>query len=123
MERLCLADCICSYCLHAWKSDCLYGHCYDDLRAKEEPREKTTGEHWTLWSQCEEPGEQDHWCRGGFYRPADECEQFVQYEGVTFENCIRCNPIVYQDGDRRCPLMPCDRCISQNTKVLEERIG
>ena len=109
------SDC-CMKCLYWWSSRCPHGGCYDDLRAKINPREKATGEHWTFWSRCEEPGEQDHWCRGGMHYPVkieDVCKSYVNYEGQTVKKCLYANVSVFQDGYIGCSIvhtMGCEEC-------------
>ena len=111
-------SCICQFCLYWWSMRCPFGECYDDHRAKTEPREAKTGEHWSGWSHCELPGEQDHWCRGGNFRPSEECEHFMQYDGQKIVDCVRGVYSEFQDGYKICSMMPCERCI----KMLAEKI-
>lgn len=113
-------ECVCTFCMHWWKCDCPYGTCYDDHRAEIRPREKETGIHRTGWSNCERPGEQDHWCRGGIFYPSEDCEKFEQYEGQTIVQCHRANYSEFQDGSRRCAMFDengtCSRCLSELSK-------
>ena len=118
------AEC-CMKCLYWWSGRCPYGGCYDDHRAKAEPREKITGEHWTLWSHCEYPGEQDHWCRGGYLREANveaECPHYIRYEGQIIKECLYASVGVFQDGYIQCTLndqVGCQVCYDRWEKEQE----
>lgn len=119
------SDC-CMKCLYWWSARCPYGGCYDDLRAKTTPRKKVTGEHWTFWSRCEDPGEQDHWCRGGMLHPVDvekECPQFIAYTDQIIKHCLEMNVSVFQDGYIRCGIVDmvgCERCYEEFLRKQEE---
>ena len=107
--------CICRKCLYYQSDRCIYGFCYDDKRAQENPYDKAHSERppRTAWSDWNKPGEQAHWCRGGIFYPVFQCDHFVRYAGIKFEPCIRCNVVVYQDGYRYCPLVDnigCKEC-------------
>lgn len=112
------SPCICDQCLYWWSSRCPYGRCFDDERARTEPYDKAHPEKsprtgWTIWNR---PGEQAHWCRGGFFYPARYCEKFVKYEGSVIEECVDCPIQVFQDGYIICSLkeiMGCEACIGR----------
>jgi len=110
-------ECICSQCLHWWKHDCPHGECYDDLRAKENPFIKAhNGQIRQLWSNWNNPGEQDHWCRGGSTYPTTECADYVHYEGQKVQTCLKANVSVFQDGSIQCSLVEnygCDKCYAE----------
>lgn len=119
------SSCACNNCLYWWSARCPYGGCYDDLRAKENPYDKShPGKPpRTLWSDWNKPGEQAHWCRGGTFYPEHFCERFVKYEGSSIEECVGCNIQVFQDGYVSCAIkdtMGCEACIDR--KQMEERI-
>lgn len=109
----------CMKCLYWWEGRCKHGGCYDDFMAKHYPREKLTGEHWTGWSRCEDPGEQNHWCRSGRYLHLDVtklCPDYVKYEGQMVKQCLYAPVSVFQDGYISCTLndsVGCDWCYRQ----------
>lgn len=113
-------DCLCYYCLRYWQGrDCPYGGCFDDFRAVNDSYINHHPERH-LWSLSHAPGEQEHWCRGGSFYPAVDCDHFIEYEGQTIEQCVRANIQVFQDGTRNCCMMvngSCERCLRE----LEER--
>ena len=116
------SDCDCYTCLHYRSGRCA---CYDDIRSKIRPREKETGEHWTGWSKCEEPGEQDHWCRGGILTPQHgKCQKYVRVdeEKIIVQDCLKAVIIKYQDGYIRCSLLEnlgCEKCYREWEKRNE----
>ena len=109
------SECICRFCLMWWSGRCKYGKCYDDRRAFLDPYTDHHPERH-LWSKSHEPGEQDHWCRGGSLYVAEDCEHFVQYEGQKIEQCHKASISVFQDGYRTCSMMvngSCEICLSE----------
>ena len=121
-------DACCYGCLYWWSGRCPYGGCYDDLRARIYPREKTTGEHWSGWSNCEKPGEQDHWGRGGICHPANVetvCPSYVKYEEEKhmIRRCLYAAVSVFQDGYIDCSLvesMGCEECCRRFEQEQED---
>ena len=71
-------DCYCKTCLRWWSDRCVYGKCWDDFRAKENPYNKIFPDKppRTGWSNWNKPGEQEHWCRGGAF-DADKVGKIV----------------------------------------------
>ena len=72
------------------------------------------GELRKWWSDWDKPGEQDHWCRGGNFYPADVCYRFREYEGQHVHKCFGCNVSVFQDGFIECSMVDmigCTECI------------
>lgn len=113
------SDCLCMYCLYWWSARCPYGGCWDDWRAIHDPWK---GEIRKFWSNWNKPGEQEHWCRGGALYPADECPEFVQYDGQKIEDCHRSSIQTFQDGYRICPMMTngtCEQCLKEMTEIIE----
>lgn len=111
--------CVCSKCLYHESGRCPYGCCFDDKRARTDPYDKAHPDRppRTAWSNWDKPGEQAHWCRGGFFYPTSYCGNFVKYKGAVIEECIGCNICVFQDGYVSCSLketMGCEACISQS---------
>lgn len=114
------SDCICYSCLYYWSLRCPYDGCYDNYRAEHDPY---TAHHVgepprTQWSRWDEPGEQEHWCRGGNLYPADpgDCEHYVKYEGQQVRECLKANVSVFQDGYISCTLLDnfgCERCYEE----------
>ena len=108
-------DCICNSCLLHWSDRCPYGKCYDDNRAKDDPYDKSHPDNpprksWTRWA---EPGEQEHWCRGGSFYPVRGCREFIKYWGQEIRECIGANVQVFQDGYICCSIvdtMGCEWC-------------
>lgn len=121
------SDCCCHSCLYWWSSRCRYGGCYDDHRAKKNPYDKAFSDKpprkgWTNWKK---PGEQAHWCRGGTFYPAKECEHYTKYEGQTVEVCVQTNIAVFQDGYIICSLkesIGCETCVAQSEGREKNRI-
>ena len=65
------------------------------------------------WSDWNKPGEQAHWCRGGFTYICEKCDQYVHYEGQTIKKCLLENVGVFQDGYILCGLVDtwgCEEC-------------
>lgn len=109
-------DCICRSCLWYNSGRCPHGSCYDDYRAAFEPYNWKHGGTRTAWSLCNEPGEQEHWCRGGTFYPAEGCADFVKYNGSTVKECLKANITEYQDGFQRCSLVEnygCQKCYEE----------
>ncbi len=117
-------DCICRSCLypkssrHCPKCD---GSCYDDWRAKHNPYPYGTRKSWTDWN---EPGEQEHWCRGGAFYKAHYCDQYVPYDDdrTTWAPCLSASIATFQDGYQWCPLLEpvgCEWCYEVFQKRLE----
>ena len=111
--------CVCRKCMYWWSSRCPYGSCFDDERARTDPYDKAHADKSprTGLSNCNKPGEQAHWCRGGICYPVFYCRKFVKYEGSVIEECIGCNIQVFQDGHISCYLkdtIGCESCISEN---------
>lgn len=112
------SQCICRDCLYLWSGRCLYGECYDDRRAKENPYDKAHPDKSprTQWSDWNKPGEQAHWCRGGILYPEYFCDKYVHYEGQKIEDCVKAPISVFQDGFIDCSLkstIGCERCIEE----------
>lgn len=107
------SGCDCRKCLYFWSGRC---PCYDNIRAVEHPRKKKTGQHWTGWSNCETPGEQDHWCRGGRFTPqTGQCSKFVRYDEskTSVQECLKAVIQKFQDNYISCSLLDnfgCERC-------------
>lgn len=115
------SDCICRYCLYWWSGRCPYGECRDDWRAKCDPYK---GSRRTGWSDWDKPGEQEHWCRGGSFYPAEECEKFEEYTGQIVEQCHKAPTLVFQDGYRECSMKvngTCERCLKELAEIAEGR--
>ena len=79
----------------------------------------------TWWSRWNDPGEQEHWCRGGFFYPADpdECEHYVEYKGQYIKECLKASVGVFQDGYIKCSIINnygCERCYEEWEKEQEE---
>ena len=111
--------CLCQYCLYFWSWRCPFGQCRDDWRAIHDPRK---GEIRKTWSDWNLPLEQEHYCRGGFFVPAEECECFVQYEGQKIEQCHAAMARVFQDNFRVCSMMQngsCENCLRELTQIAE----
>ncbi|MDB8771821.1 MULTISPECIES: hypothetical protein [unclassified Ruminococcus] len=111
-------DCYCKTCLRWWSDRCVYGKCWDDFRAKENPYNKIFPDKppRTGWSNWNKPGEQDHWCRGGAFYPERKCEHYVEYTGCTIEDCIAAPIQLFQDGFLICTLkdsIGCEACIAR----------
>lgn len=111
------SDCICRKCLYWWSGRCPYGSCYDDLRAKETPYDKTHQDQpqRTGWSNWNKPREQAHWCRGGLTYITSQCDHYIRYLGQSVEECLQENVSVFQDGYIKCGTkerIGCDVCIS-----------
>lgn len=54
--------------------------------------------------------------------PADECPEFVQYDGQKIEDCHRSSIQTFQDGYRICPMMTngtCEQCLKEMTEIIE----
>lgn len=121
-------DC-CNRCMMWWSGRCPYGGCWDDHRAKISPYIRVTGETRCGWSDSQEPGEQDHWCRGGIFypvRPEMVCPSFVEYKGQTVRECIRQNVSVFQDGYILCGIVDsvgCERCYRELMEREEAEEG
>lgn len=115
------SNCICSKCLFYASGRCFYGYCFDDLRAVNNPYpllhpNEPPRRAWSNWSKI---GEQEHWCRGGIFYPSYYCDNFVKFEGMEIQECVRCNILIYQDGFVSCPLkstIGCDACIDIDAK-------
>ena len=109
------SECICYRCMYWWSGRYPNGGCFDDLRAKEDPYIKAhDGEIRSGWSRWKDPGEQDHWCRGGSFYSVNECSSFVEYEGQHVHGCFGCNVSVFQDGHIDCSLVNmigCTECM------------
>ena len=118
-------DC-CNRCLNWWTRKCPYGNCFDSWRSMHFPRIKITGEKREGWSHCDEPGEQDHWCRGGILKSVDVskvCDSFVKYEPdkTHCETCLFANVTVFQDGYIQCSLVDsigCEKCM----EIFEDQL-
>jgi len=127
-DRMSLPSCknCCRKCLYWWSSRCPHGLCYDDYRAKHDPYEKRTGHHRTSWSNCEMPGEQDHWCRGGSLFPIDPetaCKSFIPYTGQMVRTCLKANISEFQDGYIDCNIINtigCKACYEEFERMTEE---
>ena len=120
-------QCVCNNCLYWWSKRCPYGDCYDDIRAKENPYDKTHPDEPPRkdWSNWDKPGEQAHWCRGGMFYPISYCEHFVKYEGSTVEDCVDAPMQIFQDGYVICSLkdtVGCDECIARSEGRAREQI-
>lgn len=120
------SDC-CMKCLYWWSARCPYGGCYDDFMARYYPREQITGEHWSGWSNCERPGEQNHWCRSGRYlciNVEKVCPHYVRYEGQRIEKCLYAPVAVFQDGYISCAICNtngCEWCYKQfEEEIVDE---
>lgn len=116
------SECICRYCLYWWFGRCKYGECYDDCRAKDDPYTKYFPERH-LWSNSHNPGEQEHWCRGGSWFVSEDCDYFEQYEGQKIEQCYRAMTSVFQDGYRICTMMvngSCEQCLKELDRKMNE---
>ena len=116
-------DCLCRYCLRFWQSHCPYGECYDDYRAKTDPYTAHKPERHT-WTGSHDPGEQEHWSRGGALYPASECECYIEYEGSHIEECVKANIQVFQDSFRTCSMMingSCEMCLQELETRKNER--
>ena len=121
------SNCPCYTCLYYWSGRCPHGGCFDDYRAKYDPY---NARHMPdpprkLWSQWDEPGEQQHWCRGGMFFPADpgECDKYVEYTGQRVESCLKANVSIFQDGYISCSLIGnfgCERCYEEWSKQHED---
>lgn len=113
------SGCVCYYCLYYWSSRCPYGKCRDDWRAVNDP---CRAEVRKLWSDWDKPGEQERYCRGGFFKPAEECVKFVEYQGQIIEECYRANTQVFQDGYRICSMITngsCEQCLIElNARIV-----
>lgn len=77
------------------------------------------------WSRWDEPGEQQHWCRGGAFFPAEsgDCEHYVHYEGQTIKECLKANIAVFQDGYIDCSLLEnfgCERCYEEFKEKIDD---
>lgn len=111
-------NCLCKTCLYWWSGRCPHGECFDDWRAKHFPYPYGERRSWSAWK---EPGEQDHWCRGGSFYPHHECEKYRKYTNCTVRTCLLANIEKFQDGYIRCSLietMGCEECY----KRFEESI-
>ena len=107
--------CICRTCLLWWSGRCPHGGCYDDLRAKEKPWDKThpnnpPRQSWGNWKE-----EQAFWCRGGVFYTTSTCEHYEKLieEGTNVRGCLGCNITQFQDGHINCSLidtMGCEEC-------------
>lgn len=111
-------DCYCKTCLLWWSHRCVYGKCWDDFRAKENPYNKAFPDKppRTGWSNWNKPGEQEHWCRGGAFYPERKCDHYVEYTGCTIEDCIAAPIQLFQDGFLICTLkdsIGCEACIAR----------
>lgn len=117
------SGCVCTYCLHQNKgSGCPYGICYDDYRAAADPYTQHMPERH-LWSRSHDTGEQEHWCRGGIFYPAEDCQHFIQYDGRTIEQCHKANIEIFQDGTKTCCMMvdgTCERCLKEMDRRINE---
>ena len=120
------SDCVCYRCLYYWSLRCPHdGACYDDYRAEHDPYPvhhpgKPPRTQWSEWS---EPGEQEHWCRGGTLYPADECDHYVGYKGQEIKECLKANVAVFQDGYISCSLLDtygCERCYEEFENKLDD---
>lgn len=107
------SGCTCYTCLNYWSQRCPYGGCWDEYRAKYDPWKGEERRSWTLWDQ---PGEQEHWCRGGVFYPVNECPYYELYdaEKTTVRTCLFGNVKVFQDGYIQCGLVDgvfgCELC-------------
>lgn len=91
-------DCVCFTCAHYryYVGDCPYGDCIDDKRARDDPYPygRRTG-----WSECDRPGEQEHWCRNGMFYPLTECGHYRRHEGKgSVKWCFGQNVTQYKEG-------------------------
>ena len=116
------SGCVCFTCLWHWSSRCPHGGCYDDWRARNDPWKGPVRESWSAWDK---PGEQEHWCRGGVFFPADQCDRYVRYDydSTRCRTCLGCNVLEFQDGYVLCSMIDnlggCEACM----KIFEERMG
>lgn len=118
--------CICEKCLYYWSSRCPYGGCYDDLRAKENPYDKShPGEPpRTAWSDWKT--DQAYWCRGGIFYQTHECEKFVEYDESksVVKECLDAMVEVYQDGYVQCSLVEsvgCEECMKRFEEKMDKK--
>lgn len=120
-------ECICQRCLYYWSQRCPHGGCYDHYRALNEPYyvlhmaepERTAWSNWNL------PGEQNHWCRGGIFYPAEsgDCGDYQEYKGATAEQCLFGNVLKFQDGYIICAIVDnigCEKCMEMFEAELEK---
>lgn len=119
-------NCVCCNCLYLKTSrDCPKGgFCYDDWRAINDP---WRGKKRNGWTNCDKPGEQEHWCRGGVFYGIIYCDKYVPFDKsrVKFIPCLGATIEQFQDGYQWCPLLEpcgCEYCYERfETKIeLEE---
>lgn len=117
------SGCVCKTCALWWVSGCPYGDCYDDYRAVEDPY---TAHHPPryLWSISHEPGEQEHWCRGGAFYPVDTCPSFVAITvDPVVRSCFGQNVTDFGGGHIQCGLskdIGCERCMTLYGRYLQD---
>lgn len=126
---LACSACACHTCLYYWSKRCTYGECWDDYRAKYDPY---PAHHMgdaprALWSDWDMPGEQRHWCRGGFFFPDNQCGHYAKYEPDkhVIRPCLSSNVEVYQDGYIGCSVITihgCRWCYDRFIKLANEEV-
>ena len=117
--------CVCRSCLYWWSGRCPYGGCWDDYRAETEPygRAHPDAPLRKGWSHWNEPGERDHWCRGGVFYPVFYCPRFAKYAGQQVQTCLKANVSVFQDGYIACSLIEnygCEKCYEEFMRKEDE---
>jgi len=113
------SECLCRDCMLWWSSRCPYGDCWDDYRAKVEPFPGQERRFWTNWNK---PGEQAHWCRGGFSYPIADCPNYVKYQTPIIQFCLGENVQKWADGYIQCGLIDtqgCKKCWERWSKAEE----
>ena len=116
-------DCVCHNCLYWWSKRCPYGECYDDYRAETDPYDaahpdQPPRDYWSDWNK---PGEQAHWCRGGWFYPVSYCPHFVKYQGQVVKTCLGENVSIFQDVYIRCSMVDSNGC-QECYRRFEERM-
>lgn len=116
-------DCLCRDCLLWWSSRCPYGECYDSLRSRERPYDKTHPERpprkgWSDWQK-----DQAYWCRGGSTYPTHVCDRYVHYTGSEVKECLLANVQKFQDGFIRCCLVDSIGCETCYKRFIEKEGG
>ncbi len=101
------SECLCRACLLWWSERCPFGGCWDDHRALVSPFPGPERRTWTNWDK---PGEQAHWCRGGFFYPADACPEFRPYEPPVVQVCLLESVLKWPDGYIQCGLVETQGC-------------
>ena len=116
-------NCICQSCLYysSGRPCPKGGMCFDDWRAKCNPYPYGPRGHWT---ERDQPGEQEHWCRGGAFYTVCCCDEYTPYDDskTRYIPCLGAAICEFQDGYKWCPLLEpvgCEYCYQQFEDMME----